>query len=162
MYRRRASAVEVLLVHPGGPFFAEKDAGAWSVPKGLVDDGEPELEAARREFREETSLDADADEFLPLGEVRLKSGKVVVAWAFAGDWEAADLRSNTFGLEWPPRSGRRGASPRPTAAPGSGWTRRDPRSTRRRWRCSSGSPHWSKRAESAGGEEGAKRPRESI
>lgn len=111
LYRVGSKGVEVLLVHPGGPFFAKKDDGAWSVPKGLIDEGEDELAAARREFGEETGLAVAGDAFVPLGEVRLRSGKRVVAWAVEGDCDPADLASNTFELEWPPRSGRTRAFP---------------------------------------------------
>lgn len=104
-----APQVEVLLGHPGGPFFARKDAGAWCIPKGLLDDGEDALAAARREFVEETgfSVAPEDDAYLDLGEVRTSKGKIVRAWAFAGDAEPSALDSNTFDLEWPPRSGRR-------------------------------------------------------
>ena len=105
MYRRRAGALEVLVVHPGGPFFAKKDAGWWTIPKGLVAEGEEPLAAARREFEEETSFAADAREYLPLGEVKQKGGKTVVAWAFEGDCDAAACASNAFRVEWPPKSG---------------------------------------------------------
>lgn len=105
MYRLR-SEVEVLLVHPGGPFFAKKDRGWWGIPKGLVEGNEDELSAARREFEEETSFSARSKRFLELDEVVLKSGKRVVAWAFEGDCDTTLLRSNTFELEWPPKSGR--------------------------------------------------------
>ena len=111
MYRRRALSFEVLLVHPGGPFFARKDDGSWSVPKGLVDEGEDELAAARREFDEETGFAIASTQFTALGDVRLKSGKRVVAWAFEGDADPAALDSNEFELEWPPRSGRRRSFP---------------------------------------------------
>jgi predicted NUDIX family NTP pyrophosphohydrolase len=107
LYRRRGDRLEVLLVHPGGPLWARRDAGAWSIPKGEYDDGEEPLAAARREFEEELGTappDGDAAE---LGEVRQKSGKFVRAWAIAGDLDPATAVSNTFELEWPPRSGRR-------------------------------------------------------
>ena len=94
-----------MLVHPGGPFWAKKDAGAWSIPKGLADDGENLLAAAKREFLEETGMAADGD-FLDLGAYRQPGGKTVVAWACEADFDTAALRSNTFALEWPPRSGR--------------------------------------------------------
>ena len=106
MYRRRGGALEVLLAHPGGPFFAHKDAGWWTVPKGLVDEGEEPLDAARREFTEETSFPVEAAEFLPLGEVRQKGGKTVLAWAFEGDCDPAALASNAYRVEWPPKSGQ--------------------------------------------------------
>jgi len=105
MYRVRNRRLEVLLVHPGGPFFANKDEGAWSIPKGQLDDGEDPFEAARREFEEETSL-APAGPFIELTPVRQKSGKLVHAWAFEGDCDPAQLRSNTTLKEWPPGSGK--------------------------------------------------------
>jgi predicted NUDIX family NTP pyrophosphohydrolase len=107
MYRRTGRGLEVLLVHPGGPYFKRKDAGVWSVPKGLVDTDEPMLEAAKREFREETGMDPDAygAPFLPLGEIK-QSNKTVQVWAFEGDCDPGAIESNTFELEWPPRSGR--------------------------------------------------------
>lgn len=106
MYRQTPDGVEVLLVHPGGPFFRNKDEGSWSVPKGLVDDGEEGLDAARREFEEETGFPVTAEEFVELGEVQQKSGKRVRAWAFEGDCDPSNIESNTFELEWPPRSGK--------------------------------------------------------
>ena len=106
MYRMRAGAVEVLLVHPGGPFWASRDRGSWSIPKGEPGPGEEPLEAARREFEEETGL-APTGPFQPLAPVRQRGGKEVVAWFFPGDCDAAALRSTTFTVEWPPRSGRR-------------------------------------------------------
>lgn len=105
MYRQRDAALEVLLVHPGGPFWSRKDLGAWSIPKGEIDDGEEALSAARREFFEETGREVTSDAFEPLASVRLRSGKVIEAWAFEGDWDTNTLRSTTFSLEWPPRSG---------------------------------------------------------
>lgn len=102
------AGLQVLLAHPGGPYWARKDDGAWTLPKGLVMPGEAALEAARREFSEETGFDSTPP-FLPLGELRQKSGKLIQAWAFAGDCDPARLSSNTFELEWPPRSGRRRA-----------------------------------------------------
>jgi predicted NUDIX family NTP pyrophosphohydrolase len=106
MYRVRGGALEVLLVHPGGPFFARKDEGAWSIPKGQLDGEEAPLDAARREFEEETGL-APAGPFRPLTPVTQTSGKVVHAWAFAGDCDPSAVRSNTVTIEWPPGSGRR-------------------------------------------------------
>ena len=111
MYRRTGGILEVLLVHPGGPYFARRDAGWWSIPKGLVDGDEDPLAAARREFTEETSLPARSPVFTPLGEVRQKGGKRVLAWAFEGDCDPGAVASNTFEMEWPPRSGRRQSFP---------------------------------------------------
>ena len=105
MYRRRNRRLEVFLVHPGGPFWAKKDLGAWSVCKGEYGEGEPPLEAAIREFHEETGFTARGD-FLELGAVQQSGGKVVSAWAFEGDCDPSDLVSNRCQLEWPPRSGR--------------------------------------------------------
>ena len=105
MYRRLRGEVEVFLVHPGGPFFATKDAGSWGIPKGEYEKDEEPLIAARREFTEETGFVPDG-EFVELGSVRQKSGKVVTAWAVEGDCDAAELVSNMCSIEWPPRSGR--------------------------------------------------------
>jgi len=105
MYRRRAGRLDVLLVHPGGPFWATKDQGAWSIPKGEYTSEEDPLEAARREFREETGFAVEG-EFKPLKPVKQPGGKVVSAWAFEGDCDPAAIRSNTVSIEWPPRSGR--------------------------------------------------------
>ena len=106
MYRRRGDAVEVFLVHPGGPYWAKKDKGAWAVPKGEYDQNEDALAAARREFEEETGFQPSG-EMEELGTVKQKSDKAVRAWAFAGDCDPAKLKSNTCAIEWPPRSGRR-------------------------------------------------------
>jgi predicted NUDIX family NTP pyrophosphohydrolase len=105
MYRRRNQELEVFLVHPGGPFWAKKDFGAWSIPKGEYTDGQEPMDAARREFQEETGFEAIGP-FVELGELKQPSGKIVVAWAFEGDCDAQTLRSNTFTMELPPRSGR--------------------------------------------------------
>jgi predicted NUDIX family NTP pyrophosphohydrolase len=105
MYRVRDGRLEVLLVHPGGPYWTRKDAGAWFIPKGEVDAGEDEAAAAIREFNEETGLVAKGP-FVMLGSVRHKSGKIVTAWAFEGDCDPAALTSNTFSMEWPPHSGK--------------------------------------------------------
>jgi predicted NUDIX family NTP pyrophosphohydrolase len=102
---RRKPALELLLVHPGGPFWAKKDEAAWSIPKGLVDDGEDLEAAARREFAEETGY-APAGDLTPLGEFKQSGGKAVVAFALEGDFDPATLVSNTIPLEWPPRSGK--------------------------------------------------------
>ena len=105
LFRRRGGALEVFLAHPGGPFWKNKDAGAWTIPKGLVDEGEELLDAARREFREETGVEP-AGPFLPLGEIRQKAGKRVHAWAWEGDVDAAAVTSNEMRTEWPRGSGR--------------------------------------------------------
>ena len=105
-YRRTGTGIEVLLVHPGGPFWATKDAGAWSIPKGLFQPDEDPLEAARREFTEETGVALEG-EFLPLGSARQPSGKTIHAWATEADIDVSKLVSNTFEMEWPPRSGKR-------------------------------------------------------
>jgi predicted NUDIX family NTP pyrophosphohydrolase len=106
MYRSRHGQLEVFLVHPGGPFWARKDLGAWSISKGEYAPGEPALEAAKREFQEETGF-ATQGEFLSLGEVRQAGGKVVSAWAFEGDCDPSQLVSSRCEIEWPPRSGRK-------------------------------------------------------
>jgi predicted NUDIX family NTP pyrophosphohydrolase len=105
MYRRHNRQMEVFLVHPGGPFWAKKDLGAWSISKGEYVEGELPLEAARREFEEETGFVATGD-FLELGAVQQAGGKVVSAWAFEGDCDPSKLISNRCEIEWPPRSGR--------------------------------------------------------
>jgi len=105
LYRRKGAGIEVLLVHPGGPFWMKKDLGAWSIPKGEYDESEDPLEAARREFEEETGRSIQG-EFIALPEVRQSSAKIVTAWAVEGDFDPAQLRSNTFSMEWPPRSGK--------------------------------------------------------
>jgi predicted NUDIX family NTP pyrophosphohydrolase len=104
--RRAQGTWEFLLVHPGGPFFAKKDEGAWSIAKGLVDPNEDLLAAARREFAEETGFALNSERFLALGSVVQKGGTVVHAWACEGDCDPRALRSNTFRLEWPPKSGK--------------------------------------------------------
>ena len=106
LYRRRQRGVQVLLVHPGGPFWARKDEGAWGIPKGEYSPGEDPLAAARREFAEETGAVPPAGEAVALGAFRQGSGKIVQAWALEGDFDPARLKSNTFTMEWPPRSGR--------------------------------------------------------
>ena len=104
LFRRRATDMEVLLVHPGGPFWAKKDQGAWTIPKGEIGPQEDPLEAALRETNEELGVTIEGD-FIPLAPVRQKSGKIIHAWAVEGDFEITDLRSNTFEMEWPPKSG---------------------------------------------------------
>jgi predicted NUDIX family NTP pyrophosphohydrolase len=110
MYRRIGSEVEAFLVHPGGPLWAKKDMGIWTIPKGQYLDGEEPLDAAKREFEEETGFTPEG-EFMALGDLRQPSGKVVTAWAFEGDCDPENLRSNTFTMEWPPRSGRQIVAP---------------------------------------------------
>jgi predicted NUDIX family NTP pyrophosphohydrolase len=105
LHRRREDGIEVLLVHPGGPFWANKDAAAWSIPKGEYEPGEDPLAAARREFAEELGTAPPEGETVDLGEVRQKSGKVVHAWALEGDLDVGEITSNTIEIEWPPRSG---------------------------------------------------------
>jgi len=105
MYRRRAGGLEVFLVHPGGPFWARKDQGAWSIPKGEYQPNEDPLVAARREFAEETGIVPEG-EFIALTPLRQSGGKIVQAFAFAGDCDPQAIRSNSFVIEWPPRSGR--------------------------------------------------------
>jgi predicted NUDIX family NTP pyrophosphohydrolase len=106
LYRSTPNGVEVLLVHPGGPLFARKDLGAWSIPKGESEDGEELLAVAHRELAEETGFSADGPA-LPLGQITQRGGKIVHAWAVRGDADPSHLRSNTFEMEWPPKSGRR-------------------------------------------------------
>ena len=113
---RRAKEWEFFLVHPGGPFFARKDDGVWTIPKGLIEPGEGALEVAAREFEEETGLSPTScglrGDPIPLGSVQQRSGKRVEAWGFEGEWPPGrEVTSNTFELEWPPRSGRRQVFP---------------------------------------------------
>lgn len=106
LHRRRAGRLEVLLVHPGGPLWSRRDEGAWSIPKGEIGEGEEPLAAARREFGEETGAEANGPA-RPLSPCRQRGGKIVEAWAVEGDFDPGALHSNTFSMEWPPRSGRR-------------------------------------------------------
>ncbi len=117
MYRRNGDSIEVFLIHPGGPFWAKKDLGAWSIPKGQYDSDEDALDAARREFREETGFDIDGD-FIPLSSLKQKSGKIISAWAVEGSVDASAIQSNMFSMEWPPRSGRQAEFPEADRA---GW-----------------------------------------
>jgi predicted NUDIX family NTP pyrophosphohydrolase len=105
LFRRKSAGLEVLLVHPGGPLWAKKDEGAWSIPKGEIDGGEDPLAAARREFEEELGSPISG-EFIELAPIRQASGKVVHAWAIEGDFDPATLTGGSFSMEWPPRSGR--------------------------------------------------------
>jgi predicted NUDIX family NTP pyrophosphohydrolase len=106
LYRSRGRGTEILLVHPGGPFWASKDLGAWSIPKGEYDEGEDALAAAAREFKEETGFDLPAGHASPLGDVKY-SNKLVTAWAVEGSIDARRAHSNTFTMEWPPKTGRK-------------------------------------------------------
>jgi predicted NUDIX family NTP pyrophosphohydrolase len=110
LYRRRGPVLEVLLVHPGGPFWRNRDLGAWSIPKGEAEAGEALLDVARRELREEIGVDVDGA-FLPLTPVRQAGGKIVHAWAIAADVDPQTIVSHTFQVEWPPRSGRQQTFP---------------------------------------------------
>ena len=106
LWRRRKGRVEVLLAHPGGPFWAKKDLGHWTIPKGEIEEGEELVAVALREFAEETGHPAPDVPLVDLGEIRQKSGKVVLGWAAEGDLDASAAVSNTYDMEWPPRSGR--------------------------------------------------------
>jgi len=106
LYRRTADGIEVLLGHPGGPYFKNRDAGAWSIPKGQAENGEKLLAVAKREFGEETGhVVGSSSKLLQLGSIRQAGGKIVHAWALEGDMDPAEARSNTYRMEWPPRSG---------------------------------------------------------
>jgi predicted NUDIX family NTP pyrophosphohydrolase len=105
LFRRVNGELEIFLVHPGGPFWAKKDEGAWSLPKGEYSEGEDPLVAAKREFQEETGFSVDGD-FIPLGELRQPGGKIVSAWAVEKDVDSGSVKSNTFSMEWPPKSGK--------------------------------------------------------
>ena len=104
MHRSNERGLEAFLVHPGGPFWAKKDLGAWSIPKGEPGPDEPPLEAAMREFEEETGI-KPAGAFVELTPIRQKAGKIILAWAFQGDADPQSIRSNSFRIEWPPKSG---------------------------------------------------------
>jgi predicted NUDIX family NTP pyrophosphohydrolase len=111
MYRRRNETLEVFLVHPGGPFWSKKDRGAWSIPKGEYRPDEDPLAAAQREFTEETGVQPDEPSFIALASATQSGGKVIRAWAFEGDADPATIVSNTFSMEWPPRSGQQQTFP---------------------------------------------------
>jgi predicted NUDIX family NTP pyrophosphohydrolase len=110
MYRNNAGKLQVLLAHPGGPYFTNKDAGVWTIPKGEVEPGEDLLETAKREFEEETGI-TPRGPFLALTPIKQKGGKIVYAWAFKGDCDPRGIVSNTFTMEWPPKSGRQMSFP---------------------------------------------------
>ncbi|MDP1747650.1 MAG: NUDIX domain-containing protein [Bacteroidota bacterium] len=111
LYRFKNTSLEVLLVHPGGPFFTKKDSGAWSIPKGEFLEVENSLDAAKREFKEEIGVDVPDSNFIELSPIEQKSNKTVYAWAFQGDIDTSTIKSNTFELEWPPKSGKMRAFP---------------------------------------------------
>jgi predicted NUDIX family NTP pyrophosphohydrolase len=121
MFRRPGAAIEIFLIHPGGPFWAKKDLGAWSIPKGEYGPDEEPLDAARREFNEETGFTVDG-EFIPLPPIKQKGGKIVSAWAVEGNVNASAIQSNSFSMEWPPKSGRQAEFPEVDRA---GWFDRD-------------------------------------
>ena len=106
LFRTRIIQIEFFLVHPGGPFWKNKDDGAWTIPKGELDENEDPLDAAKREFKEETGAEV-VGEFIRLTPIKQKSGKIVCAWAIEGDLDAKNITSNTFEIEWPPRSGKK-------------------------------------------------------
>jgi len=110
LYRVRDGELQVFLAHPGGPFWARKDEGAWTIPKGEIDEGEEPFEAAKREFEEEIGVRLEGP-FMPLTPIRQKAGKTVLAWAVEGDCDAAKIQSNTFSMEWPPKSGKQAEFP---------------------------------------------------
>ena len=110
LFRRSGDGIEVLLGHPGGPFWKKKDTGAWTIPKGLIASGEEPLEAAKREFAEETGH-TPRGEFVSLGDAKQPGGKIVHVWTAEDDWNAEELKSNSFQMEWPPRSGRQQSFP---------------------------------------------------
>ena len=105
-FRKNDNEYEFLLIHPGGPYWKNKEENTWSIPKGIVESGEEELETAIREFQEETGFQITADEFIDLSEVKLASGKIIKIWAINEDFDAALMKSNLFRMEWPPRSGK--------------------------------------------------------
>jgi predicted NUDIX family NTP pyrophosphohydrolase len=111
LYRINDRVIEVFLIHPGGPFWFKKDLGVWSIPKGIVERGENALNAARREFNEETGFTVSTGTFVPLTPIKLTSGKIIQAWALEGNCDARNMKSNNFTMEWPPHSGKLGTFP---------------------------------------------------
>jgi len=111
MYRRREGHLELLVAHPGGPYFRRRHESSWTIPKGMVEPGETLIQAAQREFHEETGFSGLSPTYLSLGEIRQRSGKHVHAWAFQGDCDPRQLNSNEYELEWPPKSGRTATFP---------------------------------------------------
>jgi len=107
LYRQKDGKLEVLIAHPGGPFFVKKDNGIWSIPKGLYEDNEDPFDAAKREFEEEIGLPAPGGEYIDLGEIKRKDGKIIRAWAVEGNIDEGKVKSNSFEMEWPPRSGQK-------------------------------------------------------
>jgi predicted NUDIX family NTP pyrophosphohydrolase len=107
LYRFKKGAIEVLLVHPGGPFWAKKDVGSWSIPKGEIEEDEDPLKAAARETQEETGIHVHTINAMPLTAAKQKSGKIIYAWAIEGDFEINEIKSNLFEMEWPPKSGKK-------------------------------------------------------
>jgi predicted NUDIX family NTP pyrophosphohydrolase len=110
-YRMKDGLPEVLIVHPGGPFYTKKYAGVWSIPKGLFEDGENPIDVAKREFEEETGFSAPNTDYIDLGEITRSDGKNIKVWAFEGDFDIAQLSSNSFEMEWPPKSGKKQSFP---------------------------------------------------
>ncbi len=107
MYRRVHGQLQLLVAHPGGPYFRRRHESSWTIPKGMVEPGESRIDAARREFEEETGFSGQCESYLSLGEIKQRSGKHVHAWAFEGDCRPSELKSLEFELEWPPKSGRK-------------------------------------------------------
>ena len=107
VYRKKDGRLQVFLAHPGGPYWAKKDDGVWSIPKGDIDEEENAFEAAKREFQEETSQTAPSGKEIPLGEVRRRDGRLIKAWGVEGDIDVSKVKSNTVPIEWPPRSGQK-------------------------------------------------------
>ncbi len=106
MYKKEKGELRLLIAHPGGPYFVNKDEGSWTIPKGEIEEGEDKQSGAIREFEEETGIKVENNNFIDLGTVKLKSGKTIHAWAFEGEWKTGLLTSNHFKMEWPPKSGK--------------------------------------------------------